>query len=203
MTAELEELEIDGHYLNAANYMALNDEGSLIAVAYRGHPLSAWEVDGPTHIGHCWRKRDELARGEVIEAIWRSFDNEVIGLYIEGVVFKWNPYGGEVDEISTGASKLALSRDDSLFATGDVHGKFKVYTTVGFSLLYQLASQDTVFDIALRRRLYDIRGYHGITWEPNVLAEFMERPAKNTNSLSGTESLTQSSSLAPNTALRI
>lgn len=206
LTAELEELEMDGHFLNAANYMALNDEGSLIAVAYRGHPLSAWEVEGPTHVGHCWRKRDELARGEVIEAIWHPFDTEVIGLYIEGVVFRWNPYDEEVFEVPTGASKLALSRDGSLFSTGDVHGKIKVYTTVGFSLLYQLASQDTVFDIAFTpdsRRLYDIRGYYGNAWEPNVLAEFMERPGKDSDNLSETESLAQSSSLALQTAPRV
>lgn len=206
LTAELEELEMDGHFLNAANCMALDDEKNLIAIAYRGHPLSAWELEGPTHIGHCWRKRDELARGEVIDAIWHPFDTEVIGLYIEGVVFKWNPYDGEVDEIPTGASKLALNRDGSLFATGDVHGKIKVYTTVGFGLLYQLASQDTIFGIAFSpdsRRLYDIRGYYGNAWEPNVLAEFMERPGNETDSLRETKSLAQSSSLTPNTVLRI
>lgn len=206
LTAELEELEMDGHFLNAANYMALNDEGSLVAVAYRGHPLSAWEAEGPTHIGHCWRKRDELARGEVIEAIWHPFDTEIIGLYIEGTVFKWNPYDGEVEEISTGASKLSLSRDGSLFATGDVHGKIKVYTTVGFSLIYQLASQDTIFGIAFSpdsSRLYDIRGYYGSAWEPNVLTEFTERPGKDVENTSETESLAQSSSVAPTTALRV
>ncbi|POS78997.1 NACHT and WD domain-containing protein [Diaporthe helianthi] len=206
LTAELEELEMEGHYLNAANHIALNDDVSLIAIAYRGHPLSAWETEGPTHIGHCWRKRDELARGDVIEAMWHPFDTEVIGLYMEGDVFKWNPYDGEVEELPTGASKLALNKDGSLFATGDVHGKIKVYTTARFSLLYQVASQDTIFSITFSpdsRRLYDIRGCSGNAWEPNVLAEFMERPGKDTDSLTETESLAQSSSAAPNTALRV
>ncbi|KAI3394446.1 hypothetical protein diail_2696 [Diaporthe ilicicola] len=206
LKSELEESEMDGHFLNAANYMALNKDGSLIAVAYRGHPLSAWEAEGTTHIGHCWRKRDELARGEVIEAIWHPFNPQVIGLYIEGVVFKWNPYDGEIDEIPTGASKLALNRDGSLFATGDVHGKVKVYTTVGFGLLYQLASQDTVFGLAFSpdsSRFYDTRGYYGNAWEPSVLTEFMERADKDVDSLSDTESLAQSSSAFPNTALRV
>lgn len=113
--AELEEPELDGHFLNAANYMAISKDGSLIAVAYRGHPLSAWETDGPTHIGHCWRNRVESARGEVIEAIWHPHMPEVIGLYLEGVVFKWAPYDGEVEEIAIGASRLALSKDGNLF----------------------------------------------------------------------------------------
>lgn len=67
--ARLEEPELEGNFLNATSHMALNKDASLIAVAYRGHPLSAWEVDGPTHIGHCWRKREAVARGEVIEAV--------------------------------------------------------------------------------------------------------------------------------------
>ena len=58
VVAELEEPELDGHLLNASNHMALSQDGDLVAVAYRGHPLSAWETDGPVHIGHCWRKRD-------------------------------------------------------------------------------------------------------------------------------------------------
>lgn len=69
LVAELEEPELEGHFLNSSSYMALNKDGRLIAVAYRGHPLSVWEIDGPVHIGHCWRKREEVARGEVIEAV--------------------------------------------------------------------------------------------------------------------------------------
>ena len=92
--AELEEPELDGHFLNSASYMAVNNDGSLVAVAYRGHPLSAWEIDGPVHIGHCWRQREELTRGQVIDAVWHPYNPEVLGLYIEGVVFKWCPYEG-------------------------------------------------------------------------------------------------------------
>lgn len=91
LAAELEELELEGHFLNSANCMALNRDGSLVAVAYRGFPLSAWELHGPIHIAHCWRKRDQVARGEVIEAVWHPHSPEVIGLYIEGVVFRWRP----------------------------------------------------------------------------------------------------------------
>lgn len=177
LIAELEESELDGHFLNSANYMALSNDGSLIAVAYRGHPLSAWEIDGPTHLAHCWRKRDELARGEVIEAIWHPHEAEVIGLYLEGVVFRWSPYSNDVDEVSTGTSKLALSRAGDLFVTGDVRGKLKVYTTSTFGLVYQLASHDTILGLAFSpdsRHFYDTRGYYGNAWEPIALAKFAE-----------------------------
>lgn len=101
--AELEEPELEGHFLNSPNHMALDQKGKLVSVAYRGHPLSAWEIDGPVHIGHCWRTRDVLARGEVIEAVWHPHQPEILGLYIEGVIFRWRPYDDETEEFAVGA----------------------------------------------------------------------------------------------------
>lgn len=206
LVAELEEPELEGHFLNSSSHMALNKDGRLIAVAYRGHPLSAWEIDGPVHIGHCWRKRDEIARGEVIEAIWHPHYSEVLGLYIEGVVFKWRPYEDEVDELATRASRLAISKDGNLFATGDVRGIAKVYTTSDFCLIYQLASEDTVLGLAFSpdlRRFYDIRGYYGNAWEPNALIEFAEQRDQDIESVSETASLTPSSTTSESLPWRV
>ena len=194
LVAELEEEELEGHNLNSSSHMALNRDGSLIAVAYRGHPLSAWEIDGQLHIGHCWRKREEICRGEVSEALWHPHAPELLGLYIEGVVFKWRPYENEVDEIDTGASRLAISRDGILFATGDVRGTVKVFTTSGFSPIYQLTSQENVLGLVFSpdlRRFYDIRGHYANAWEPNALMKFAEHTGK--DSESEVDSIAQSS----------
>ena len=196
---ELEEPELGGHFLNSSSYMALNDDGSLIAVAYRGHPLSAWETDGPVHLGHCWRQRKELARGEVIDAVWHPYNPEVFGLYIEGVVFHWCPYEGDVDEFVTGASRLAISNDGNLLATGDVHGIVKIYNTSDFSSLYQLATQDSVLGLTFSpdsRRFYDLRGYYGNAWEPSVLTRYAEHGGKRLEHDDETTSLAQSSTVA-------
>lgn len=192
--------------MNSSNYTALNKDRRLIAVAYRGHPLSAWETDGPVHIGHCWRKREEVSRGEVIEAVWHPHYPEVLGLYTEGVVFKWRPFDGEIDEIATGASRLAISRDGNVFATGDVRGTVKVYTTSDLCLLYQLASEDTVLGLVFSpdlHRFYDIRGYYGNAWEPNALMRFAEQRGEGIESGSETESLVQSSTTSENWSRRI
>lgn len=206
LMAELEEPELEGHFLNSSNHMALSKDGKLIAVAYRGHPLSAWETDGPVHIGHCWRKREEVARGEVIEAVWHPHQPEVLGLYIEGVVFKWRPYEDEVDELATGASRLAISRDGNLFATGDVRGTVKVYTTSDFSPLYHLVSEDAVLSLAFSpdlRRFYDVRGHYGSAWEPNALMRFAEQKGKDIWNGSETESLTPSHTASESRTRRI
>ena len=196
LVAEFEEPEIEGHFLNASNCMALSKDGSLIVVAYRGHPLSAWETHGPTHIGHCWRKRDELARGEVIEAVWHPHKLEVLGLYLEGVVFKWRPYSDETEELSVGASRLAISKDGHLFATGDVRGTVKVYTVSDFRPLFHLVSEDVVLGLAFSpnlRRFYDIRGQYGNAWEPNALAKYAEQRGQDVDDRSEMDSLAQSS----------
>ncbi|KAK7966606.1 uncharacterized protein PG986_000883 [Apiospora aurea] len=190
--AELEEPELEGHFLNSANFMATNGDGSLFAVAYRGHPLSAWETEGPAHLGHCWRKRDELARGEFIDAVWHPMSPEVLGVYIEGVVFKWLPYEDVVEEIQVGASKLAISSDGNIFVTGDVHGTVKVFGTSDLGLLYQLGSQDTVLGLAFSpdsRRFYDIRGCYASAWEPNVLIRMTEQADANLETASDSISL--------------
>ncbi|KAH7309170.1 NACHT and WD domain protein [Stachybotrys elegans] len=178
LMADLDEAELEGHILNAPNHMALSSDGTLAAVAYRGHPMSAWETEGPSHMGHCWRKRDVVARGEIIDATWLPHSPEVLGIYIEGVVFRWDPYSREINEMAVGARRLALSLDGNIFATGDGRGAIKVFTTSEFGLLYQLSTQDAIFDISFgpdSYRIYDIRGYYGNVWEPNALLRFAEQ----------------------------
>ncbi|KAL4798331.1 hypothetical protein BDV19DRAFT_356859 [Aspergillus venezuelensis] len=177
VVAGLEEEELEGCLLNSANDMALSTDGALAAVAYRGHPLSAWEVDGPMLINHCWRTREERSRGEVLEVVWHPYNPELLGLYIEGVVFKWNPYEGAPEEMQANAARLAMSKDGHLFATGDVRGTVKLYTMSDFQLLFQLSSQDAVLNVAFGpslHRFYDIRGLYGNAWEPSALMRYSE-----------------------------
>lgn len=194
IVADLEEPELEGHFLNSPNHMALDQKGKLVSVAYRGHPLSAWEIDGPVHVGHCWRTRDVLARGEVIEAVWHPHQPEILGLYIEGVIFRWRPYDDETEEFAAGASRLAMSTDGSLIVTGDVRGTVKVFTTADLTNLYQLVSEDNVLGLAFSpdlRRFYDVRGNYGNVWEPNALLKFVEQQNNDTEGESEIGSLAQ------------
>ena len=206
LEAYFEEPELEGHFLNSSNYMALSKDGKLIAVAYRGHPLSAWETDGPSHIGHCWRQREQIARGEVIEAFWHPRFPELLGLYIEGVAFRWRPYDNEIDEIVVGGSKLAISRDGTLFATGDSRGTVSVFITSDFRHLYQMTSEDNVFGLAFSPdsyRLYDIRGHYGNAWEPSILIRFADPGAEGVERGSGRESLAQDVAITKSRSRRI
>lgn len=72
--ADIDEQALEGTIVNSPTCMALSPDGTLVAVGYRGHPLSAWEVHGPDFIGHCLRVLDdstqshaEHAWGEVVQ----------------------------------------------------------------------------------------------------------------------------------------
>lgn len=188
LVAELEEEEIEGQFANSPSHIALSHDGTMAAVGYRRYPVSAWELDGAMHISHCRRKNDGIVIREIRTLFWHPHLPEVLALNFEGSVFKWAPYDDEVDEISTGATQLCISGDGELFATGDGHGRIRLYTTAHFTLLSQLTSQDAVFSLTFSpdsRRLYDIRGYHANAWEPSALVKF--KVASDTNSDSPSE----------------
>ena len=194
--AEFEEEEIEGHFLNAASFMTLNREATLIAVAYRGHPLSAWEVDGPQLLGHCYRTRKGQTFDQILDATWNPHCEELLGLYYEGTLFRWRPYDDECEELAVGASKLSISKDGNLVATGDGRGIVKIFTTVDFDLIYRVTAEEGVFGLEFgpdSRRIYDIRGYHCNAWEPNALINFAAQSGKRMDNSSETESLAPSS----------
>ncbi|ROW08795.1 hypothetical protein VMCG_02977 [Cytospora schulzeri] len=186
--AELdEEMELEKHFTNSASHMALSPDGSLVAVAYRRHPVSAWEMDGPMHIGHCRRQDESAMVRELRDLVWHPYQPEVLGLTVEGVVFKWAPYEDTVDELTTGATRLSISNDGELFITGDAHGRVKLYTTSSFTLLHQVSAQDGVFDLAFSpdsKRFYDVRGYYANAWEPTALAKYANHARSDADSVS-------------------
>ena len=185
--ADLEEFGLEKHFTNSASHMALSPDGSMITVGYRRHPASAWELEDSTHIGYCRRKDDVSMVRELRDLVWHPYQPELLGLTVEGVVFRWAPYDDSIDELSAEASKLAISNDGELFVTGDAHGRVKLYTTASFSLLYQLSAQEAVFGLAFspdNRRFYDIRGFHATAWEPNALARYAENSGTDTDSVS-------------------
>ncbi|KAL1878008.1 hypothetical protein Daus18300_002362 [Diaporthe australafricana] len=185
--ADVEEDGLEKHFTNSASHMALSADGSMIVVGYRRHPASAWELEGSTHIGYCRREEDTSMTRELRELVWHPYQPEILGLNVEGVVFKWAPYEDRVDELPAQASKLSISSDGELFVTGDAHGRVKLYTTASFLLLYQLSTQDSVFGMAFSpdsKRFYDIRGFYANAWEPNALIRYAESSGMDADSAS-------------------
>jgi WD40 repeat protein len=65
--AEVDEQHLEGTFVNSPSCMAISPDGNQVALGYRGHPASVWEVQGPNLVGHCSRRDAENAWGEVVQ----------------------------------------------------------------------------------------------------------------------------------------
>jgi WD40 repeat protein len=192
IVADIDEEPLEGTFVNSPSCMALSPRGDRIALGYRGHPATLWELTsdkGAVPMGHCMRALDPSkprtkakdSWGEVIELTWHPFDDEIFGLYLEGYLFKWLPgHNGtslDVKELYCGGSHLAISRNGSLCATGDGTGLIRIISTAELVLLYQFSSHDAVVNLQFgidSRRLFDVRRTHANVWEPNVLVSLAQ-----------------------------
>lgn len=176
-----EDTAIDGAYLNAPTSMAFNIDGTYVAVAYRGFPLAVWDVLEKKRVKRCRRESKNVHRpgdawSGVNKVIWHPNNEEILGIYTDGIVFKWNPFEEIHEELQTdlyGApSEIQCSPNGVVFATSDVNGIVKLYNYEHFALIYQLSSEDIITSLCFSpdsRRFYDIRGSYCNAWEPNAL----------------------------------
>lgn len=176
-----EETPLKGTFSNAPTAMAINVDATEIAVAYRGSPLTVWALSKPRYIAKCKRRlgQDKNPGNSwtgVNRVLWHPNSGELLGIYTDGVVFKWHPLEESHHELATHSratpSELDLSLDGTVFATSDVNGAVKVYNYEHFALIYQLSSEDMVTGLCFSpdiRRFYDLRGSYCNAWEPNVL----------------------------------
>lgn len=176
---------VEGGFITSPSFMAFNADATLIAVAYRGYPLSVWATNEPRLIGRCRRvlqHRPDHARPSVswmaVDRIaWNPVIDHLVGLYKDGCVFKWNPTDDENQETRVIADEIQISPDGKLFATSDSNGAVKVWNFAYFSVIYQLSSENLVIGLAFSpdcKRIYDLRGSSINAWEPNSLIRFSD-----------------------------
>jgi len=129
--------------------IAFNSDASCIAVSYRSAPLCVWALDPPELIGRCMRNQEYAGNSWTVvdQVVWHPGSEEVLGLYMGGHVFRWNPYDGTQQELPAVASILASSSDGNFFATGDVNGTIKLYNFHHFALIYQLSCENMMNNI--------------------------------------------------------
>ena len=171
---------LEGGFITSPSFMAFNADATQVAVAYRGYPLSIWATNEPRLIGRCKRvvnHRADHARPSVswmaVDRIaWSPVTDQLVGLYKDGCVFKWNPTCDENQEAHTMADEIQVSPDGKLFLTSDSSGTVKVWNFAYFAVIYQLSSENLVMDLAFSpdcKRFYDLRGSSVNAWEPNCL----------------------------------
>ncbi|KAJ5714847.1 uncharacterized protein N7483_012028 [Penicillium malachiteum] len=109
----------------------------------------------------------------VDQVIWHPKSEEVLGLYMGGQVFKWNPQTNAQQELDAEGSVLACSAEGKFFAVGGSHGTIKLYNFQHFSMIYRLSYDQSITRICFSadsKRLYDIRVPWCNIWEPSAIA---------------------------------
>ena len=157
---------------------AFSPDGTQIAMAFRGAPLSVWAIDDLHWVARCRRERgdqvsfDAQPWSPVDTIIWRPSSPDVIGIYMGGAIFRWNTTEDASQEINAAATTVTCSQDGELIASSDANGTVKIWKPHDFTLLYQLRYDYPVTALAIapdNRRLYDLRGSFCNVWEPNTL----------------------------------
>ena len=173
---------MQGTSTNTVRYMEFSPDASQIAVAYRSYPLSVWSISeaesiktlsfgSPTQRNNSWKAVDRVR--------WfpSTISGEILGLYNDGCVFKWNIYEEDTEEVQAQASEIDMSKDGKLFVTSDIDGVIKIWDYQHFTVVYQLSCENDVTDVIFSpdcSRLYDLSGCLCNVWEPNVLIRLNE-----------------------------
>jgi WD40 repeat protein len=204
------------HHHNSPKCVAFNQEGTQVALAYRGFPLSVWSIDHPGIVGMCERPGNvglDLWTG-VDRVGWNPVTGHVVGIYSDGCVFKWHPGENDNQELKTVALEIECSPDGNLLVTCSSDGTLQIWNFHHFALIYQLLCTSPVIDLAIDpngQRIYDLRDSFCNVWEPNFLirlAEADEKASENSSAIGSTKQLPMKSEvsvemLEPITALAI
>lgn len=176
-------------------FLAFSPDSSQVAVAFRGAPLSVWGLSGQGLISRCRRnqadRRFASARPWTAAngVLWHPQSGEVIGIYQDATVFRWDPLEDSSHDLPLTATTIALSPDGELLAS-NANGAVRISRFSDFGPLWILRCDYPVSDLAFspdNKRLYDIRGSFCNVWEPNALVRLfdLEAPASEARSESG------------------
>lgn len=176
------EATMAGTNTNTPSYMAFSPDASQVAVAYRGYPLSIWSLAEKRSIAILRRdlgkrKHNSNTWTAVDRVRWHPKGYEILGLYNDGCVFKWNLYDEDTNEVRARASEIDMSSDGAVFVTSDIGGIIKVWNYEHFALIYQLSCDNGIVDVCFSpdcRRIYDLSGSVCNVWEPNALIRLTE-----------------------------
>lgn len=173
-------------FTNTPASLSFNSDVSQIAVGYRGAPLEVWDLDSGNVVNRCNRtsrfapERKQSWTG-VNRVMWHPIHYEVLGLYTDGVVFKWQPLTEAHTELPEATeslpSDIQIAPNGIVFLTSDVNGEVKIHSFHDFVTIYQLSSEDIITATCFSpdsQRFYDLRGSYCNVWEPNALIRMSE-----------------------------
>ncbi|KXT07947.1 hypothetical protein AC579_3909 [Pseudocercospora musae] len=175
--------------VNSPHNATFSPDGHFLAISYRAANPSVWLTGSanPRRIGQCdFRARRSLNQMQrhtnyayVTTFAWNPLTNHVLGLYLDGAVFKWHPQESDDFILSTefACTAIRCSADGKLFATASLDGTLRVWDFEHFTPIYHLRYPVSIRDLDLgvnEARIYDLRDQYCNIWEPGSLLKALE-----------------------------
>ncbi len=166
---------------------AFSPDLTILAIVYRGRPISIWDMDDQTVVGFLGRETDleNLAIGtntSVASLVFSSNPN--LGLlaaaYEDGDLALFDPLNrSTIKVIEANSQTVASSPDGCTLLTGNSAGMVQLLEFDTLTLLYRI----NAFDYGVRSlsfssdglRFLDVRGQHCNVWEPSILVQRLQK----------------------------
>ena len=182
-----EDIPEQGAFANSPNMVAFDKDIAHVAVCYRRFPLTVWTLAEPDDIQQCYRttcRSDMVPSSAAWSGVtcfcWHPEVGDILGVYDDGIIFRWNPFSELYQELRTDSTEpisgITCSADGKVFATSD-SSALRIYDYQHMSLIYHLHSEDYITGFCFSidsRQFYDLRGSYCNIWQPNVLIRRLE-----------------------------
>ena len=162
------------------SHVVISMEHKLIAMTYRGLPVSLWCMETRQFLGACLRspsKRDDSFLGINAVVFSTNPDVELLAVaYWDEELALYDTLRRDVKHSitsNTQLEKLAVSPDGRTLIGGSIAGNVQLFDFETLQLLYDITvSEDRVAALAFSSdnlRFLDLRGSRVNVWEPSVL----------------------------------
>jgi WD40 repeat protein len=150
----------------------------MLAVAYRGRPITVWDLMEDAYYGSCGKKLSNGATGPYLVNALVFSPNPSIGLlaasYSDGDLVLLDPFDDRtLERFRADSHTLAASPDGRTLVGADGFGTIQVYEFHTLRLLYRIESTTcSIKQLAFSKdnlHFLDIRGSQCNVWEPAVL----------------------------------
>lgn len=166
-------------------HVSLNLHRTRMAVAYRGLPVSFWDIEKKAYLKKLrstapssrYKKRGSTscAHDSASAVEFHSTTNEIFISYADRRFIKWDPDANTqvVASMHADIHVLKCSPDGTIVVSGNSGGQINIWTTTTLEIIFTLEEDDE----AVRRlcfnpggsRIFDVRGTYCNVWEPEIL----------------------------------
>ena len=173
--------------------VSLNSQRTRMAAAYRGFPVSIWDIEKKIYLKKIRLACHDLShrlvqRGgktgfttythDSVQTIeYHSVTEELFLSYMDGTFVKWDPETNEqvTSPINVNIHVMKCSPDGTLVVTGNSLGQIQFWSSTTLELLFTLEDDgDAVRKLCLSTdgdRIFDVRGVYCNIWEPEILQQ--------------------------------